>query len=209
MARTTEDDLARTTRLLDVIEHDIVPLTTRGVAAGNKLFGAAIIRRSDWSLVVAATNNEVENPLWHGEIHAIKLFHELPRATRPPASDCLFLATHEPCSLCLSGITWAGFDNFSYLFSHRDSAESFAIPYDIAILKAVYAVPDPDRSAPAPDRDLYNRSNDYFTSTDLVGVIAALGEPLLDERLARLDATYDALSATYQSHKGGADIPLA
>ena len=164
MARTTEDDLARTTRLLDVIEHDIVPLTTRGVAAGNKLFGAAIIRRSDWSLVVAATNNEVENPLWHGEIHAIKLFHELPRATRPPASDCVFLATHEPCSLCLSGITWAGFDNFSYLFSHRDSAESFAIPYDIAILKAVYAVPDPDRSAPAPDRDLYNRSNDYFTT---------------------------------------------
>ena len=99
--------------------------------------------RCDLSLVVAETNNEIENPLWHGEMHAIKRFYE--RADHPDPKDCLFLATHEPCSLCLSGITWSGFDNFYYLFSHQDSADSFAIPYDIQILKAVYAVPDPDR----------------------------------------------------------------
>ena len=132
-------------RLLDVIEHDVVPLTRAGVALGNKLFGAAILLREDLSVVVAATNNEVENPLWHGEIHAIKLFHE--RKETPDPAGCVFLATHEPCSLCLSGIAWGGFPEVHYLFSHQDSADSFAIPHDLRILRAVYAVPDPDRSA--------------------------------------------------------------
>ncbi|CAN5673463.1 nucleoside deaminase [soil metagenome] len=203
------DAAARTARLLDVIEHDVVPLTTAGVAVGNKLFGAAILRKDDLSLVVAATNNEVENPLWHGEIHAIKLFHELAADERPATRDCVFLATHEPCSLCLSGITWSGFDNFSYLFSHTDSAESFAIPYDIAILRGVYAVPDPDRAAPAPGRDLYNRTNEYFTSTDLAAEVLKVADAALTEQVARLSTTYDELSATYQAAKGERGIPLA
>src|SRR6476620_3424461 len=92
-------------RLLDVIEHDIVPLTQKGIVRGNKLFGAAILRKSDLSLVLAETNNEVENPMWHGETHAIKRFHELPASMRPASRDCVFLTTHEPCSLCLSAIT--------------------------------------------------------------------------------------------------------
>ena len=64
-------------RLLDVMENDILPLTEAGVAAGNKVFGAAILRKSDLSLVLAETNNEMENPLWHGEVHALKRFYEL------------------------------------------------------------------------------------------------------------------------------------
>ncbi|QPZ37976.1 nucleoside deaminase [Paramicrobacterium chengjingii] len=193
----------QSTRLLDVIECDIVPLTRKGVARGNKLFGAAILRRDDLSIVVAETNNEVKNPLWHGEIHAIKRFHELPAEQRPNSDDCVFLATHEPCSLCLSGIAWAGFTEFAYLFSHQDSADSFAIPHDIRILKAVYAVPDPDRVEPAPGRDLYNRENEFFSSH------AIAGPPQLDERIARIAAIYDELSATYQRSKGSAGIPLA
>ena len=39
-------------RVLDVIDSDIVPLTRRGVAIGDKVFGAAILLKSDWSLVV-------------------------------------------------------------------------------------------------------------------------------------------------------------
>ena len=50
-------------RLLSVIEDDILPLTERGVSLGNKVFGAAILRKSDLSLVVAETNNELDNPL--------------------------------------------------------------------------------------------------------------------------------------------------
>lgn len=52
-------------RLLDVIEFDIAAETRRGVSDGNKLFGAAILRKSDLSVVIAETNNETENPLWH------------------------------------------------------------------------------------------------------------------------------------------------
>ena len=114
-------------RLLDVIEFDIVPLTAGGVSGGNKLFGAAILNKADGSLVLAEPNNETENPLWHGEVHCLKRFYEMPRADRPETKDCLFLATPEPCSLCLSAITWTGFDNFYYLFSHEDSRDSFAI----------------------------------------------------------------------------------
>ncbi|HET6336185.1 MAG TPA: hypothetical protein VFG30_23340, partial [Polyangiales bacterium] len=58
---------ALVTRLLDVVELDIVPKTRAGVARGNKLFGAAILRKDDQSLVVAETNSELDNPLWHGE----------------------------------------------------------------------------------------------------------------------------------------------
>ncbi|MCW2784662.1 MAG: tRNA-specific adenosine deaminase [Marmoricola sp.] len=196
-------------RYLDVIEQDVLPLTRARVAVGNKLFGAAILRRDDLGVVVAESNNEIENPLWHGEIHAIKRFHELPADQRPDPGDCFFLATHEPCSLCLSGITWSGFTEFGYLFSHRDSADAFAIPYDIAILKAVYAVPDPDRAEPAPGRDLYNRVNAYFTSHDLAAAVRDSGDEQLAERVLRLSDAYAEVSALYQASKGAAGIPLA
>lgn len=197
--------------LLDVIEHDIAPMTRQGVARGNKLFGAAILRKSDLSVVVAETNNEIDNPLWHGEMHAIKRFFELPAGTRPAVKECLFLATHEPCSLCLSGITWSGFDNFYYLFSHEDSRDSFAIPYDIQILKAVFAVPDPD-GAVSPDRPLYNRTNQFWTSHGIARMIAALDRGHREQLLARFDdlnALYADLSAAYQRDKGRKGIPLA
>ena len=199
-------------RLLDVVEHDIAPLTDGGVRRGNKLFGAAILRKADLSVVVAETNNEIENPLWHGEMHAIKHFFELPEADRPRVEDCLFLATHEPCSLCLSGITWSGFDNFYYLFSHADSRDSFAIPYDIEILKAVYQVPEPETGSVSPSRDLYNRQNRFWTSHSLQQMIAGLDRSHKEALLARLDdlsALYSDLSDTYQRGKGHKGIPLA
>ena len=198
-------------RLLDVIEHDIAPVTRRGVANGNKLFGAAILRKCDLSVVAAETNNETEHPLWHGEMHALKRFFELPSDQRPDVKECLFLATHEPCSLCLSGITWSGFDNFYYLFSHEDSRDSFAIPYDIQILKAVYAVPDPG-STVSPDRPLYNRSNQYWQSHNIFQMIASLDLGNREALLARFDeinALYVDLSALYQQDKGKRGIPLA
>jgi tRNA(Arg) A34 adenosine deaminase TadA len=101
-------------RILEVSEKDIVPLTQAGVRAGNKVFGAAILRKADLSLVVASTNTETENPLWHGEVHTLKRLYEMPRNKRPDPKDCLFFATHEPCPLCLSAITWGGYDNFFY-----------------------------------------------------------------------------------------------
>ena len=206
------DTSALVIRLLDVIEHDIAVKTRGGVAVGNKLFGAAILRKSDLSVVIAETNNETENPLWHGEIHAIKRFFELPADQRPATTDCLFLATHEPCSLCLSGITWSGFDNFYYLFSYEDTRDSFGIPHDIAILQQVFAVPDPGTASVAPDRPLYNRENEFWRSHDIKGMIAGLDEVDRAPLAARLDAIsefYNGVSALYQQGKGAKGIPLA
>jgi tRNA(Arg) A34 adenosine deaminase TadA len=199
-------------RLLDVTEQDLLPLTRRGVGGGNKLFGAAILKKSDLSLVVAETNNETENPIWHGEMHAIRRFFEIPAAERPAPRDCLFLATHEPCSLCLSGITWSGFDNFYYLFSYEDTRDAFGIPHDIRILKEVYAVPDPDRGYVPAERPLYNRKNAFFTAHDIQQMIAGMDRSSKERLIARVDdlnAAYNDLSATYQADKGKKGIPLS
>jgi len=195
-------DVSLIDRLLDVIEHDILPMTAAGVARGNKLFGAAILRKGDRSLVLAETNNEQENPLWHGEVHALKRFYEMPKASRPETKDCIFLATHEPCSLCLSAITWTGFDNFYYLFSHEDSRDSFAIPHDLKILKEVFTL----------DPGGYNAENAYWKSYSLPKLAKALPaqeRARLEARIRGISARYDALSGEYQEGKADNDIPLA
>lgn len=195
------DTIALIDRLLDVITNDIAPMTAKEVTRGNKIFGAAILLKSDLSVVIAETNNEVENPLWHGEMHAIKKLYERDRATLPDPKDCIFLATHEPCSLCLSAITWSGYDNFYYLFSHEDSRDSFAIPHDLKILKEVFTL----------DPGGYNTSNAYWQGHDIAKLIASLDRGNRERLLARIDditALYADLSAAYQTGKGHAGIPL-
>lgn len=186
-------------RLLDVIENDILPLTQAGVAKGNKVFGAALLRKSDLSLVLAETNNELENPLWHGEVHTLKKFYELGR--RIDTKDLIFLSTHEPCTMCMSAITWAGFDNFYYFFSHEDSRDSFAIPHDLRIMKEVFDV----------DPGGYRHANAFWKSfwiDDLVETSEEADKRLLREQTTRIKTRYDALSQTYQASKDANDIPL-
>ena len=193
----TEHTIA--SRLLDVIENDILPLTSKGVALGNKVFGAAILRKSDLSLVVAETNNEVENPLWHGEVHTLKRFHEL--GDKPDTKDLIFLSTHEPCTMCMSAITWAGFDNFYSFFSHEDSRDAFAIPHDLKILKEVFGL----------EPGGYRRSNAFWNSYFIADLVETEAEPLrsrLKDQTARIKAAYEALSSDYQSSKDDNNIPL-
>lgn len=192
---------ALTERLLNVIENDILPLTKQGVAAGNKVFGAALLKKSDLSLVLAETNNELESPLWHGEMHALKRYHELPESQRPKPNELIFLSTHEPCSLCLSAITWAGFDNFFYLFSHEDSRDAFAIPHDLKILKEVFDV-NPGE---------YNSSNAFWDSYSINKLVGATNEPeqaALQATIDRIYKAYEQLSTDYQDSKSDNSIPL-
>ena len=197
-----DDENRLTRRLLEVIEKEIVPLTEIGVRSGNKLFGAAIIRKDDGALVVAASNNEMECPLWHGEVATMKKLYEMPRDRRPAPADCIFIATHEPCSLCLSAITWGGYDNFYYLFSYQDSRDAFSIPHDLQMLDEVFDCPDGG----------YQRENHYWKGHSIQAMIENSAEPArtaLTEQVSTLRATYDRLSDVYQASKGENEIPLA
>ncbi len=198
---TTIPDPKLIDRLLSVMEDDILPLTRAGVRKGNKVFGAAILRKSDLSLVLAGTNNEIENPLWHGEVHTMKLLYEMAPEDRPAPADCIFFATHEPCTLCLSAITWGGYDNFYFLFSHEDSRDSFNIPHDLKILKEVFTL----------EPGGYNRENVYWNSGGLMAGIEASPEPERAAFLSRVEAlkaAYAEMSEVYQSNKTDTEIPL-
>jgi len=181
-------------RLLDVIETDILPLTRTGVARGDKVFGAAILRKSDFSLVIAGTNAETVNPLWHGEVHTLKQFYEM--ADTPPTNELVFLSTHEPCTMCMSAITWAGFDNYAYFFSHEDSRDGFGIPHDLKIMKELYGL----------DAGGYHRENAFFKATAIADMIGEDAD--MKARAARINAAYAELSDAYQAGKSGNDIPL-
>ena len=190
-----------TARLLDVIDQEIVPITAQAVKQGNKIFGAAILEKSDGSLVVAGSNREVDCPLWHGEITTIKSLYDLPSDRRPQPEDCIFLSTHEPCSLCLSAITWAGYDNFYYLFSYQDSRDSFHIPHDLRILEQVFRC----------DNGNYAKTNAYWESHSIAQMVdrcEAAVQETLTTRIKNLESIYADLSAIYQRSKPGNEIPL-
>ena len=187
--------------ILNVFLKEVLPLTVKGVAKGSKVFGAAIIKKDDLSVVIAETNNEIENPLWHGEMHALKKFYELDANTRPNEKECMFLSSHEPCSMCLSAITFSGFDNFYFLFPYNDTNDEFNIPHDLNILKEVFKINDGE----------YNKENSYWKSQNINLLIEKLPtskkEKILSQ-LRKIKKKYQKLSNQYQENKDGNSIPL-
>ena len=174
-------------KLLSVIEDYIIPLTKIGVKKGNKIFGAAILKKTDLSIVVADTNSEIQNPLFHGEISTLNSFFKLPKEERPKPEDCVFISTHEPCSLCLSAITWANFDNFYYYFGYQDTKDTFHIPHDLNILKEVFKI----------DNGQYARKNKFWESKSVVNMVNELSDDsILDlrEQINRINKKYTKLS---------------
>ena len=188
-------------KILDVFQKKIIPLTFEGVSYGNKIFGAAILKKEDFSLVVAGTNNEIENPLWHGEVHTLKKFYELPKEKRPDEKNCLFITSHEPCSLCLSAITFSGFDNFYYLFPYQSTLDEFNISHDLNILKEVFNI----------NKGQYLKENSYWKSTnvnDLINEIPKDKQKDIMISLNNIKKTYREFSDKYQSNKENNKIPL-
>lgn len=198
------EDLVST--LLSVTESSIVPLTRSQVSSGSKLFGAAILKRSNLETLTIATNNERESPLLHGEINCIQTFFANKDPGRPQTKDCIFFATHEPCSLCLSGMTWSGFNEFYYLFTYEDSRDLFGIPYDIDILQSVYQVASPtDTPEMLASKPLYNRTNKFFKGRSVAELVDSIEDELAKEKwtaeIGRVKSLYNELSDTYQKGK--------
>ena len=188
-------------KFLDIFKNDILPLTIKGVDAGNKIFGAGILNKDDYSLVVAGSNNEIENPIWHGEIHTLKKFYELDNKMRPNEENCIFLSSHEPCSLCLSAITFSGFNNFYYLFPYEATSDKFNIPHDLNILKEVFNIND----------GKYIKENSYWKSHNINVLINELKDSdkkKLTDSFNEVKKMYIDLSNKYQSSKENNSIPL-
>ena len=185
----------------DIFKNNILPLTAKGVDIGNKIFGAAILNKNDYSLIVAETNNETENPIWHGEIHTLKKFYEIDSKIRPNEKNCIFLSSHEPCSLCLSAITFSGFNNFYYLFPYESTSNKFNIPHDLNILKEIFNIED----------GKYIKENSYWKSYNINTLIDELksnDKNKLTVSFNEIKEKYIDLSKKYQSSKEKSSIPL-
>ena len=169
-------------RLMDVIEYDVAPLTRKRVAIGCKVFGAAVLRKDDLSLVLAETNMEAFSPLWHGEVYAIKQFWEL--QGHPDPKDCIFVATHQPCCMCASAIAWSGFPELFYLFGYENTSKDFHIPHDQKMIRELFHC-----TSPAED-------SSYYTSRPIMGLC---GTPEAAARFERIKNLYAELSAVYQA----------
>ena len=128
-------------KMLDVMETQILPVTEAGVAKGNKVFGAAVLD-PDLNLVLAGTNSETECPLFHGEVKVIYEWSKItPASTRGAAAQSsVFLATHEPCCMCVSSILWSGFKEIFYFFPYSITSAQ-GIPHDInTMVRSRFAV---------------------------------------------------------------------
>lgn len=123
--------VAQIAKILQVMEKEILPVTEAGVAKGNKVFGAAVLDK-DLNLVLAGTNAETECPLFHGEVKVIYEWSKItPASARGSAAQSsVFLATHEPCCMCVSSILWSGFKEIFYFFPYSITSAQ-GIPHDI------------------------------------------------------------------------------
>ena len=184
--------------LLDIFIDTLIPETEIAVQKGNKIFGAFIIKKSDLSIIITGTNNEITNPLYHGEISTLFNFFKIKNLN---PKDYYFITSHEPCSLCLSAITWSGFDNFYYFFEHNDTKSSFHIPHDLNILQEVFNIQGGE----------YNKVNGYWKSFSIIDQIKKNEDSNrhnLIKKIDKIKQLYADLSTQYQDAKISNNIPL-
>ena len=135
----------------------------------------------------------------HGEVKTINNFFDLNEKINP--KDCIFLSSHEPCSLCLSAITWSGFDNFYYFFPYKDTKNKFSIPHDLNIMSQVFKL----------ENGAYNNQNSYWQGYSIINEISNLSKDTknkLNFKIDYINQEYEKLSDKYIKNRNKNKIPL-
>ena len=171
--------------IIKAVAETLIPVTEKGVAAGNHVFGGVILDKKTLLPVTAASNGRIDNPIYHGEIETLRAFFA--DKNHPSPKDCIFAASHDPCSMCISAITWAGFDEIWVLFSYEDVKKSFGMPVDLLMYKELFGT------------DGVRPQNAFFKKYDLK--TEAAKEPNASElaaAIADIEKSYAALAARVQ-----------
>ena len=175
------NDSAMVGRFLEVIENTILPMTKEAVKEGHNIFGGAVLNSDDLSLVVAGTNRRGVDPTLHGEMVTIHNFFKEP--DHPDPAETIFLATHEPCPMCLSALAWSGFRRIYFLFGYDETRDDFRMGDDLRILSEVFYNTVP------------SRRNSFFRMVPIRSMIAGLPEKdPFSGRISKIKGSYKALS---------------
>jgi tRNA(Arg) A34 adenosine deaminase TadA len=190
--------------ILKTIENRLIPITRDSLAEGGAPFGAAILMQSNLEPVTVSINAWRESPLLHGETNCIREFFQNPPEARPDTESCIFFATHEPCSLCLSGIAWTGFPLVFFLYTYEDTRDLLGIAGDIEILQEIFRVRAPgDTDETLAARPLYNKQNKFFSVKSIADLVEEIDDIEEKERIKKeiqkVREVYDEFSRDWSS----------
>mmetsp|Transcript_18993 Transcript_18993/g.24459 ORF Transcript_18993/g.24459 Transcript_18993/m.24459 type:complete len:227 (-) Transcript_18993:167-847(-) len=181
-------------KFLLVIQKDVLPKTRSGVENGNKVFGAAVLN-PDLSVSYADTNEETTCPLFHGEVKVIYEWSKQTAASErgPLAQKSVFLATHEPCCMCISSIVWGGFNKVFYFYPYS-STSAQGIPHDVNTMHELWGVAS------------YRKVNKYCSTACIMDLIELLPDGTDEKKelqglAAAINDEYEELSQKYHTEK--------
>ena len=166
--------------ILTAIKDDLLPLTEKGVEEGNHVFGGMVLDAASLKTIVAGTNNRQGNPIFHGEIDTILRFFSM--KDHPAPSECIFVASHDPCSMCISAIAWSGFKEIWVLFGYEDVAKDFEMPVDLMMYREIFGVDG------AKDNNLFFRKYSIKRESE-----NEANASILKEKIEELEKLYSSL----------------
>lgn len=173
-------DRGKLQKILEVIRDEILPLTESEAQKGNGVVGGAILRSDTLTSVMIGSNSAHDNPLMHGEMDTLMRFFKLP--VHPDPSELIFVATHDPCPMCISALAIAGFKEIWVLYGAKDEHAGPCEQINIEFFRELFGV----EGAKA--------ENAHFTKR-LIKHAVPEGDDELHAMLAEIDKRYIALNS--------------
>lgn len=191
--------------ILKAFEGRLIPMTRDSFAKGGAPFGGVVLAGPSLEAVAVSVNDWRGCPIYHGETNCIRQFFQLAPEDRPDPKACIFFASHEPCSLCLSGFAWAGFPLIYFLFTYQETDELLGESADIEILQEVFRVRAPgDTEETLAARPLYNRQNKFFSVRSVDELIEQVED---GEEKARFKQKFQVVRSIYDEFRPARSEP--